>query len=71
MRPRIRKFLHSLYSSPNSKVLELKYNLGGYSDLDLIKKNKKSNCQNIRAAITSILYERGYTLAEVSLLTNE
>jgi hypothetical protein len=38
MRPRIRKFLHSLYSSPNSKVLELKYNLSGYSDLDLLKK---------------------------------
>ena len=71
MRPRIRKFLHSLYSSPNSKVLELKYNLSGYSDLDLLKKNKKSNCQNIRAAITSMLYERGYTPAEISLLTSE
>lgn len=38
MRPRIRNFLHFLYSSPNSKVLELKYNLSGYSDLDLLKK---------------------------------
>ena len=71
MRPRIRKFLHSLYSSPNSKVLELKYNLSGYSDLDLVKKIQKSSCQNLRTAICSILYERGYTPAEITLLTNE
>lgn len=71
MRPRIRKFLHSFYSTPNSKVLEMKYNLSSYSDLDLLKKIQKSSCQNLRAAICSILYERGYTTAEITLLTNE
>lgn len=71
MRPRIRKFLHSFYSSPNSKVLEMKYNLSSYSDLDLLKKIQKSNCQNLRTAIGSILYERGYTPAEITLLTIE
>lgn len=71
MRPRIRKFLHSFYSTPNSKVLEMKYNLSSYSDLDLLKKIQKSSCQNLRVAICSILYERGYTPAEITLLTNE
>jgi len=69
MRPRIRKFLHRFYSIQNSKILEIKYNLSGYSDFELFKKIKKSNCQNIRTAIGSILYERGYTPAEISLLT--
>lgn len=71
MRPRIRKFLHSFYSTPNSKVLEMKYNLSSYSDLDLLKKIQKSSCQNLRTAICSILSERGYTPAEISLLTVE
>ena len=71
MRPRIHKFLHSFYSPPNSKVLEMKYNLSSYSDLDLVKKIQKSSCQNLRTAICSILYERGYTPAEITLLTNE
>lgn len=71
MRPRIRKLLHSFYSFPNSKVLELKYNLSSYSDFDLLKKSKKSNCQNVRDAVGSILYERGYNPAEISLLTNQ
>lgn len=69
MRPRIRKLLHSFYSTPDSKTLEMKYNLSGYSDFELLKKIKKSNCQNIKTAIQSILYERGYTPAEISLLT--
>lgn len=71
MRPRIRKFLHSFCSPPNSKVLEMKYNLSSYSDLDLVKKIQKSSCKNLRTAVCSILYERGYTPAEITLLTNE
>jgi len=49
----------------------MKYNLSSYSDLDLLKKIQKSNCQNLRTAIGSILYERGYTPAEITLLTIE
>ena len=69
MRPRIRKFLHCFFSTPNSKMLEIKYNLSSYSNFELLKKNKKTECQTIRTAIRSILYERGYTPAEISLLT--
>lgn len=71
MLPRIRRFLHSLYSSPNKKILETKYNLSGYSDFDLLKKIRKSSCQNIRIAIGIILCERGYTPAEISVLTHD
>ncbi len=71
MRPRIRKFLTSLYSTPDSKVLEIKFNLSHHCDFELFKKLKKTNCQSIKNAIHSILYERGYTTAEISLLTND
>ena len=50
-------------------MLEIKYNLSSYSNFELLKKNKKTECQTIRTAIRSILYERGYTPAEISLLT--
>lgn len=71
MRPRISKFLHSIYSPLNFKALELAYNLDNYSDLELLKKNKKSQCENIQTAISRILYERGYTPAEISVLINQ
>lgn len=71
MRPRIRKFLSFLYSVPNRKVLEIKYNLSSYSDFELIKKNKMTQCQNIKEAISKILFERGYTPAEISILMKQ
>lgn len=68
MRPRIRQFFKSLYSTPDSKVLAIKYNLSHDCDFTLLRKVKYSNCQSIKMAIRSILYERGYTPAEISVL---
>lgn len=71
MRPRIRKFLSFLYSIPDTKVLEIKYTMSSYSDFELIKKNKMTQCKNIREAISNILFERGYTPAEISILMKQ
>ena len=70
MRPRIPQFLKSLCSTPNSKVLAIKYNLSHDCDFTLLRKVKHSNCQSIKTAIRSILHERGYTPAEISVLIN-
>ncbi len=69
MRPRIRKFLTSLYSTPDSKALEIKFNLSSHCDFELLKR-LKNELPKHKNAIRSILYERGYTTAEISVLTN-
>ncbi|RKG34555.1 hypothetical protein [Acinetobacter tianfuensis] len=70
MQPRIHHLVQSIFPKQDSKVLEIRFDLSSYSDIELIKKVKLSECQNTKDAVCSILHDRGYTPAEIAILTN-